>query len=174
MNRSIALWSTAFAMTGLSLGAQVPTSDRVPVPAQAVAPPAPMSVTGCLKAWSDGAGEPAATPAESRSAGPVRFTLTQIDSTTAPAAADSPAKAEELRLLLVPTKAIDLAAHVNTRVTVTGTLAAAADDTRAVGTSGQQPGAASNAKAQTPEKAHAYQNMAVTSVVASAKSCDKS
>ena len=173
MNRAIASWSTALAMTGLSLGAQVPTPAKPPAPSKEV-PAAPVSVTGCLRAWSDGAAEPAATPSESRAAGLVRFTLTQIEQTMGAAAADDPSRTEELRVLLVPTPAIDLAAHVNTKVTVTGTLAAAADDSRAVGTSGQQPGTGADEKLQKPREAHAYRNMAVTSVKTSAKSCDKS
>ena len=181
MNRStIALWSAAFAMTGLSLGAQAPTPTpqappTTPAPAQAVVAAEPTSFTGCLRAWSDGAGEPAATPSESRAAGPARFTLTQIERAVSQAAAstDSASKTEELRLLLVPTGAMDLAVHVNTKVTVTGTLAAAADETRAVGTSGRQAGSGADAKPQKPQEAHPYENMTVTSVAPSAKSCDK-
>ena len=172
-NRSIACWSTAFAMTGLSLGAQVPTPAAPRVQMPVVAPAAPVSVTGCLRAWSDGGTEPAATASESRAAGLVRFTLTQIERTKASPAADDPSRTEELRLLLEPTGATDLAAHVNTKVTVTGTLAAA-DEDRAVGTSGRQPGTGADPKLQKPREAHAYQNMKVTAVVTSAKNCDKS
>jgi hypothetical protein len=100
--------------------------------------------------------------------------LTQIEQTTGPAAADDPSRTEELRLLLVATPAIDLAAHVNTKVTVTGTLAAVADDSRPVGTSEQPPGTSADAKVQKPREAHAYRNMAVTSVKTFAGSCDKS
>ena len=174
MNRAIACWSTALAMTGLSLGAQAPTPATPPVQTPVVAPAAPVSVTGCLRAWSDGGTEPAATASESRTAGLVRFTLTQIEGTKASPAADDPSRTEELRLLLEPTGAIDLAAHVNTKVTVTGTLPAADDDSRAIGTSGQQPGTGADPKLQKPREAHAYRNMSVTAVMTSAKSCDKS
>jgi hypothetical protein len=178
MNRAIALWSAAFAMTGLSLGAQAPTPQAPPTnpaPAQTVVPAEATSFTGCLRAWSDGAAEPAATPSESRAASTARFTLTQIERTVSQVAAstDSASKTEELRLLLVPTGAMDLAAHVNTKVTVTGTLAAAADETRAVGTSGRQAGSGADTKLRKPQEAHPYQNMTVTSVAPSAKSCDK-
>ena len=175
MNRAIALWSTAFAMTGLSLGAQAPTTQTTPPPAPGTVAAAPASVTGCLRAWSEGAGQPAASPAETRAAGTPRFTLTQIERTAAQpaAAAVSPSTTEELRLLLVPTGNIDLAAHVNTIVAVTGTIAAEADG-RPVGTSGRQPETATDAKLQKPQEAHAYRNMAVTAVVPTAKTCDKS
>lgn len=200
--RSRPLWSATFALAaGLGLGAQAPAPGSTPratpqtIPAPVVDPTAPVTVTGCLKAWVDDSG----TPAAIESAGGAtasRFTLTRLETKPpqiAAAAADR-ATADEVRLILESVGGVDLSKHVNTRVKITGTVvqdnavlhdsstaASRADHTAGpnattpVGTSGERAPSSTD-RATAPESsaaddAHAYETMKVAAVETIANEC---
>lgn len=170
MSRGRTFWSVAFAAAaGMSLAAQT-TLPGAPSPA--VDPSAPVTITGCLKAWTDGSGEPVNSPSASRAAAAPQFTLSQLERTPASISEGTP-KPEDVRLLLLPAGSLDVAAHVNTKVTVTGIMLPDEDDSRPVGTSGRQAPSTADGRPQpsTTTEAHAYERIRISSIVAVADTC---
>jgi hypothetical protein len=86
---------------------------------------ATLSVTGCLQRWAPDAAAAGETAAAQPPAG-VHFMLTDAEGQAASATSTSPSAQSApmpKRYLLLESKAVDYAAHVNHRVQITGTIA---------------------------------------------------
>jgi hypothetical protein len=86
---------------------------------------ATLSVTGCLQRWAPDANAAGETAAAQPPAG-VRFMLTDAEGRSASATSTSPSPQTAptpQRYLLLESKAVDYAAHVNHRVRIGGTIA---------------------------------------------------
>lgn len=181
---TIWLWCGPVVMAGgVTLAAQAsvpPTAGAQPTPAVAGAP-ATITATGCLKPWVDDVAAPAATPSgavspsqAAQAPGGARFTLTQIDATEGLPASETAGDKAELRMLLIPAASVNLAAHVNHRVTVSGTVPP--EGSLAVpGATPSQPARPGSGEANLPpkptESAHPYMPLAVSAVKMVAASC---
>jgi hypothetical protein len=130
----------------MGLAAQAPA----PPPATRPQPPAPaqapgqrdqpaITVTGCLKPWDHAMGAPAGSPAAGQPAAAMasaRFVLTDIEPMPAPgqpaaqpgpppaAAPSPPAHPRATQFVVVAGTGVNLAAHVNHKVRITGTAEA--------------------------------------------------
>jgi hypothetical protein len=101
-----------------------------------------------------------------QSPGGARFTLTQVDATEGLPASEAATDKAELRFLLIPDGSVNLAAHVNHRVTVTGTSpttgSAAVPETQPTPV---RPGSGeANLPAKPSESAHPYLPLTVSVV----------
>jgi hypothetical protein len=114
------------------------------------------------------------SPSEAAQApGGARFTLTQIDATEGLPASEAATDQAELRFLLIPDVSVNLSAHVNHRVMVTGTTPPAGS--AAVQDSKPGPARPGSGEANLPPKpaetAHPYLPLTVTAVKMVAPSC---
>jgi hypothetical protein len=104
-------------LAGTAIAAQAPQKSDTGVVAT-------LSVTGCLQRWA-----PDAAAGETAAAQPpagVQFMLTGAEGRTASATSTSPASqtaSKPQRYLLLESKTVDYAAHVNHRVQIAGTIA---------------------------------------------------
>jgi hypothetical protein len=87
-----------------------------------------VTVTGCLKPWDDMAGAPAPSSATTAASGGRRYLLTDVDPEP-PGEADRVVR-PPLQYVVTADAGVDLAAHVNHKVRITGTAAAPPAATR--------------------------------------------
>lgn len=181
MNTAWAWCGSVVLAAGVGLAAQTsgpPKAATQPAPPAAGADAA-ISATGCLKPWVQDAAGPAGSPSgavspseAAQSPGGARFTLTQIDATEGLPASEAATDKAELRFLLTPDASVNLTAHVNHRVTVTGTIPpdqSAAADARP---KPARPGSGeANLPAKPAESAHPYMPLNVSAVKMVAASC---
>jgi hypothetical protein len=195
MKHAIIAACGALAVTGtMTLSAQTPPRPTTPRPSDSTptrTDDKTLTVTGCIKAWDAAAGAPATgTPTPSATtagAPPNRFVLTNIEpnpmnapSEGAPARAGGAGTMGKQYVLTADT-GVNLAAHLNHKVRITGkaittTEHSAADATRAPGTTrpGEVPAPRPTDPPRTAENTDmtkAWTTLAVSSVTMVSATC---
>lgn len=111
------------AAAGLFL-LETPTTAQAPAQKSETGVVATVQLTGCLERWAPESG--AAVDAAAKPPAGVQYMLTSVEGQAASATSSAPARqpvAAAGRYLLLESKGVDYAAHVNHRVRIAGTIA---------------------------------------------------
>jgi hypothetical protein len=199
MKHPIILACGAFAVAStLTLAAQTPPTPQTPkpsptAPAAARTDEKTITVSGCLKAWDAAANAPATgtptTPGTTAGAPASRFVLTNVqpdtmaprtETATTPGASSTTAMGPK-QYVLTADAGVNLAAHLNHQVRVTGKATSMADHSAAGSTRPGDPARPGTVPAPKPtdpapttavnDMAKAWSTLAVTSVTMVSATC---
>ena len=126
-----AIFATCGALVvagGLALSAQTPTQPRPQTPAGSPSTPSPtddrtVTAAGCLKAWEATTGGAAAAPPAASATSPVaKYVLTNVEEEATSTRGETKPSTSTMtkQYILVPESGVNLAAHLNHKVRVTG------------------------------------------------------
>ncbi len=153
-----AIFATCGALVvagGLTMAAQAPTQPRPQTPAGSPSTPAPtddrtVTAAGCLKAWEATTGGAATAPPAASATSPVaKYVLTNVEDEATSARPETKPSTDTMakpstgmmtkQYILVAESGVNLAAHLNHKVRVTGKVSPAMDHSAAPATRPSDP-----------------------------------